>query len=311
MLTIINNFDILYKNNFKKREFHMEHLPEKLKAEYEREHNAIPDIECISAPLVNISDVLRAYFILADYFTDPSSGQNIEPMLIGVKDRGLLSSAVCRQVVSFAGKAKYTDPLDICATLFFGLAKNHAFHDGNKRVSLLILLYQLNRYGYFPKESVRSFEKLVVAVAASELDSRYKNAWKKFKKSDDCQIETISYLLRHMTERKDHSYHISITMKEFCTVLESNGIQCVEENGKIHMKKVEKTTFWGKPKEINHTMVFGGWTRALGAKNAREALERFGIYDQHPTYQSIMNGNDPLYKLIMEFEGPLRRLKDE
>ena len=35
------------------------------------------------------------------------------------------------------------------------------------------------------------------------------------------------------------------------------------------------------------------------------------FYDQHPTYQSIMSGRDPLYKLIADFEQPLRRLKDE
>lgn len=232
-------------------------------------------------------------------------------MLIGVKNRNLLASAICRQTVSFGGRVKYSTAIDICSTLFFGLVKDHAFHDGNKRVALLTLLYQLNNYGYFPKESVRSFENLVVAVAAGELDKKYKSVWKKFYKSDDCAIKTISYLLRRMVEKKDHSYHITITMREFRSVLEKQGITCSVENGKMHMTKREKGIFPGKHNEIHHTLVFGGWTRVLGAQSARETLQKFGIYDQHPTYQSIMSERDPLYKLVAEFEQPLRRLKDE
>lgn len=45
--------------------------------------------------------------------------QIVEPMLIGVKNRDLLSSAVCRQIVSYGGRVKYADKLDICATLFW------------------------------------------------------------------------------------------------------------------------------------------------------------------------------------------------
>lgn len=51
----------------------MNYLPENLRNEYEylKANNA--DIEGIEHPLVNISDTLKAYFILAHYFTDPSS----------------------------------------------------------------------------------------------------------------------------------------------------------------------------------------------------------------------------------------------
>ena len=57
-------------------------------------------------------------------------------MLIGVRDLNLLGSAIGRQSASFGGKTKYTNPVDICATLFYGLVKNHSFSDGNKRTAL-------------------------------------------------------------------------------------------------------------------------------------------------------------------------------
>lgn len=291
----------------------VKHLPKELAEDYERELKAIGDVNGINAPLINVSDILRAYYILADYFTDASSDKQVEAMLVGVKNRNLLGSAVSRQTVSFCGHTKYTNSIEVCSTLFYGLVKNHAFHDGNKRVSLLILLYQLYGYGYFPAAHVNEFEKLVVAVAANTLPSQYGHVWKKFVKlpsKDDCAIQTIAFLLRRMTTKKDHSFHISVTMKEFCTALESHGVKCTQENGKVYMSAIKKIGgLLYKP--IRHHLPFGGWTRVVGAKQARETLEIFGIYDQHPTYQSIMSGKDPLYTLVAHFEEPLRRLKDK
>lgn len=54
----------------------------------------------------------------------------------GVKDDGLLDSALSRPVNQFA----YADPpgpdlFDLAAAYAFGLARNHAFNDGNKRTA--------------------------------------------------------------------------------------------------------------------------------------------------------------------------------
>ena len=123
----------------------MKYLRNDLREEYERIAKNVPDIEGLQHPLINFSDVLHAYFILADYFTDESS-DNIEHMLVGLRSADLLGSALGRQIVSFGGRKKYTDSIEICATLFYGLVKDHAFHDGNKRTALLTLLYQLTLY---------------------------------------------------------------------------------------------------------------------------------------------------------------------
>lgn len=56
-----------------------------------------------------------------------------------------LSSAVDRQTAGFAGKRKYTTVQEIGATLFYGIAMNHAFENGNKRTALVTLLVFLNR----------------------------------------------------------------------------------------------------------------------------------------------------------------------
>ena len=172
---------------------YMKYLPEDLSQAFDHDLKQCPDFNEIIKPLINVSDVLKAHYILADYFTDPTADAEIEKMLVGVRSFDLLASAICRQTCSYAGRMKYTDPLEICATLFFGLVKDHAFHDGNKRTALLTLLNQLHSYGYYPKSGIYDFEKLVVAVADNKIESKYNKAWKKFKTSDD---QTISQDLR-------------------------------------------------------------------------------------------------------------------
>jgi death-on-curing protein len=69
-------------------------------------------------------------------------------VLIRVTDLGLADSAVSRPQASFAGEAFYTSIEAKAATLLFGIAKNHAFIDGNKRVAVLAALQFLNLNGF-------------------------------------------------------------------------------------------------------------------------------------------------------------------
>ena len=263
----------------------MKYLRNDLREEYERIAKNVPDIEGLQHPLINFSDVLHAYFILADYFTDESS-DNIEHMLVGLRSADLLGSALGRQIVSFGGRKKYTDSIEICATLFYGLVKDHAFHDGNKRTALLTLLYQLTLYGYIPSVSVNKYEKLVVAVAAHTVEATYPKEWKKFKKCEEPEIQTIAYLLRQMTKKKDNSYHISPTMKEFCAALENADVSYEASGSKMHFTRVEYSMWKLKKEKYQYTIPFNGWTRTVGAKTARDTLQALKIYDQYATYQT-------------------------
>lgn len=300
MFIMINTKDFNWGNNC------LKYLPDNLKKEYCRIVANCSPINGLNHPLITNEDVLRAYFILADYFTDDSAGNQKEHMLIGLRSIDLLDSALCRQIVSFEGKKKYTNPLEICATLFYGLVKNHAFLDGNKRVSLLVLLYQLYLFGYVPNVSEKQFEKLVVSVAANKIDYR---VLKKFK--SDKEVYAIAYLLKRMTRKKDNSYHIDVTAKEFCDALSKVNVDVELDNGKLKFHIEIKKKFPFKSKSVSFSIVFGGWSRVIGAKTAREILKSLELYNQYPTYQDFVNGSDPLYQMVQQFEAPLRRLKDE
>ncbi|MFD2330154.1 type II toxin-antitoxin system death-on-curing family toxin [Cohnella sp. GCM10020058] len=56
----------------------------------------------------------------------------------GVKDHGLLESAVHRPQQSVFGEDAYPHLFDKAAALLESLVKNHCFHNGNKRTAYLV-----------------------------------------------------------------------------------------------------------------------------------------------------------------------------
>lgn len=54
----------------------------------------------------------------------------------GIRDLGLIDSAVARPQASFGGQDLYTNIFDKAAALLQSLLKNHPFVDGNKRTAL-------------------------------------------------------------------------------------------------------------------------------------------------------------------------------
>ena len=66
----------------------------------------------------------------------------------GVRDRFGLEAAVAAPLQSFSGEDFYPTTIDKIARLGYGLAANHAFIDGNKRIGALMtqLLLQWNGY---------------------------------------------------------------------------------------------------------------------------------------------------------------------
>ena len=66
----------------------------------------------------------------------------------GVRDRGLLESAVARPAMTFGGEDLYHDLPAKAAALMHSLALNHPFVDGNKRVAAHAALVFAASNGY-------------------------------------------------------------------------------------------------------------------------------------------------------------------
>lgn len=93
----------------------------------------------------------------------------------GLRDEGLLASALARP----QNLAAYGSPdfADLAATYGVGLAKNHAFVDGNKRAAFLGvgLFLALNGYRLVAEQADATLTML--AVAAGDTDEPAFAAW--------------------------------------------------------------------------------------------------------------------------------------
>jgi len=92
------------------------------------------------APL-RIKDVLLVHEHVVREFAN--SNDPVFPP--GIKDMGLLESAVSRQHTGFGDVLKYDNLYSAAATLIYGLCLNHPFHNGNKRTALLSGILLLDR----------------------------------------------------------------------------------------------------------------------------------------------------------------------
>ncbi|MCK4463020.1 MAG: type II toxin-antitoxin system death-on-curing family toxin [Candidatus Omnitrophica bacterium] len=66
----------------------------------------------------------------------------------GIRDRGLLESAVFRPQASAFGQEAYPDLFEKCAVLGYSIIQNHPFVDGNKRTGFaaMHLMLLINSY---------------------------------------------------------------------------------------------------------------------------------------------------------------------
>lgn len=90
--------------------------------------------------------------------------------LRGVRDEGLLSSAVAAPQATFAGSSPFADLVEVAAAYLFYLCRNHPFNDGNKRVALASSVVFLRLNGIEPGPDSSEWEALLLEVASSALD---------------------------------------------------------------------------------------------------------------------------------------------
>ena len=88
----------------------------------------------------------------------------------GLKDEGLLESALASPFQSFDGKDLFPSVYQKAARLGFGLASNHAFVDGNKRIGAHAMLVFLLLNGVEIEYSQEELIYLFLGIANGEKD---------------------------------------------------------------------------------------------------------------------------------------------
>jgi death-on-curing protein len=88
----------------------------------------------------------------------------------GIRDLGLLESALAQPRLTFGGIALYATIAEKAAAIGFSLIKNHPFVDGNKRIGHATMEVFLMLNGYEIEASIDEQEAVILAVASGDLD---------------------------------------------------------------------------------------------------------------------------------------------
>jgi death on curing protein len=85
--------------------------------------------------MIEISEVEKIHDILIERFGGAK----------GIRDKGILESAIGRPFQTFDGKDLYPNPVDKAAAIFESIVSNHPFVDGNKRTAYVLMRLILKR----------------------------------------------------------------------------------------------------------------------------------------------------------------------
>lgn len=95
----------------------------------------------------------------------------------GLRDRSGLEAAIAAPLQSFDGNDFYPTIIEKISSLGYGLAANHAFIDGNKRIGALMtqLLLQWNEYNLVLKKG--ELADMFIAIADGSADESELLKW--------------------------------------------------------------------------------------------------------------------------------------
>jgi death-on-curing family protein len=138
----------------------------------------------------------------------------VEPL-----DPGALDSAVARQNTGYGGEQKYNRPHELAASLFYGIAMNHAFENGNKRTALVSALVSLNfNNSMLVGTTQEDLYRMATSVVAHEFELRTGVI-----RTPDTEVAALASWLRQRIVRRTKLGDKAIDMVELRELLEARG----------------------------------------------------------------------------------------
>lgn len=95
----------------------------------------------------------------------------------GIRDEGLLESALAAPFQTFDGEPVYPSLQAKAAQLGFGLIRNHPFVDGNKRIGAHTMLVFLAVNGIELSYEQQELIDIILSVAAGQIDRQGLLQW--------------------------------------------------------------------------------------------------------------------------------------
>lgn len=95
----------------------------------------------------------------------------------GIRELGGLESALAQPKATFDALDLYPTVVDKAAALAFGLAMNHPFVDGNKRIAHAAMAVFLDLNGFAINASIDEQERVMLDLAAGNMTRQAVTAW--------------------------------------------------------------------------------------------------------------------------------------
>lgn len=86
----------------------------------------------------------------------------------GLRDPGLLKSAVAQPQAAFGGQVLHEFPFEMAAAYLFHIVQNHPFLDGNKRTGAVAALVFLDLNGIEIEAPKGTLHELTISVATGQ-----------------------------------------------------------------------------------------------------------------------------------------------
>jgi death-on-curing family protein len=281
---------------------------------FERCLSEFPDDPYASDRSVGILEVLRAHFLIIDYFVSERDGEGIGG--IGVKDKNLLHSAVYRQFIAYQGQEKYKTDLEKCATLVYGIVCNHPFYDANKRTAFLVALLFLEKSNRTLAVPQKKLENFLVDIADGKL-SAHPRYDKVTRGSDEPEIDYIADVLRRFSRQVDKR-HYKITFQQLDAILRQYGYCLADPHHNainVCEIRIKRRYFIAGAKQEELVKVgqigFPSWKAQVGRKDISQARKATGLTPAKGVDSQVFFKNqDPIGALIDIHKYPLQRLAD-
>ena len=97
--------------------------------------------------------------------------------VLGIRDMGLLESAVLQPQMTFDGQELYPKLVEKAAVLAFSIVKNHPFVDGNKRTGQMAMEAFLLLNGFEISANVDDQETTFLRLASSDMTKEELIEW--------------------------------------------------------------------------------------------------------------------------------------
>jgi death-on-curing protein len=94
----------------------------------------------------------------------------------GIRDLGLLESALAKPK-NLAASSRRSSIFDLAAAYCMGIAKNHPFVDGNKRMAFLVAAAFLDLNGYVVEPTEADVVQKMLQLAGGKLRQKRPSVW--------------------------------------------------------------------------------------------------------------------------------------